>query len=126
MNMAMNDYEAYVCVQHQARLTAAEACWGLVTLWLRQDVVCMSSISGSRTASTKTTLIHASMPCLLSLQPRLESCMRAEGRTTTGRITYAGRDPSASTATGYGEVHAQEQARLIEHALDADYKMQYA
>lgn len=63
------------------------------------------------------------MGAYFHVQPRLESCMRAEGRTTTGRITYAGRDPSASTATGYGEVHAQEQAKLIEHALDVDYKM---
>jgi 2-oxoglutarate dehydrogenase E1 component len=68
--------------------------------------------------------MYVSCPVAFSfLQPRLESCMRAEGRTTTGRITYAGRDPSASTATGYGEVHAQEQAKLIEHALDVDYKM---
>jgi hypothetical protein len=40
-------------------------------------------------------------------QPRLESCLRAEGRPTTGRITFAGRPPSASTATGFGQVHAQ-------------------
>ncbi|KAF8071292.1 ogdh [Scenedesmus sp. PABB004] len=59
------------------------------------------------------------------VQPRLESCMRAEGRATTGRVTYAGRPPSASTATGYGEVHAQEQAQLIGDALSLDYKMPY-
>ena len=41
------------------------------------------------------------------IQPRLESCLRAEGRPTTGRITYAGRPPSASTATGFGQGHAQ-------------------
>lgn len=41
------------------------------------------------------------------VQPRMESCLRAEGRPTTGRITYAGRPPSASTATGFGQVHAQ-------------------
>jgi 2-oxoglutarate dehydrogenase E1 component len=52
--------------------------------------------------------------------------MRAEGRPTTGRITYAGREPSASTSTGYGEVHAQEQAQLLEQALDLEYKMRYA
>jgi hypothetical protein len=63
--------------------------------------------------------------CCIASQPRLESCMRAEGRTTTGRVTYAGRDPSASTATGYGEVHAQEQAKLINEALDVSYKMPY-
>lgn len=60
-----------------------------------------------------------------SPQPRLESCLRAEGHATTGRVSYAGRLPSASTATGYGEVHAQEQARLIAEALDLDYKMPF-
>lgn len=59
----------------------------------------------------------------LSLQPRMESCMRAEGRVTTGRVTYAGRPPSASPSTGYAEVHAQEQARLIEEALNLEYNM---
>eukprot|EP00878_Enallax_costatus_P004918 GHUV01005173.1.p1 GENE.GHUV01005173.1~~GHUV01005173.1.p1 ORF type:complete len:711 (+),score=203.05 GHUV01005173.1:2140-4272(+) len=59
------------------------------------------------------------------VQPRLESCMRAEGHPTTGRITFAGRAPSASTATGYGEVHAQEQSKLIDEALDLSYKMHY-
>lgn len=49
--------------------------------------------------------------------------MRAEGRSTSGRITYAGRAASASTATGYGEVHAQEQAQLITDALDMGYQM---
>jgi len=62
---------------------------------------------------------------LLLLQPRLESCMRAEGRATTGRVMYAGREPSASTATGYGEVHAQEQAKLLHEALDVNYHMPY-
>jgi 2-oxoglutarate dehydrogenase E1 component len=62
-----------------------------------------------------------SLLCPPVLQPRLESCMRAEGRATTGRVTYAGRPPSASTATGYAEVHAQEQARLIEDALNLQY-----
>jgi 2-oxoglutarate dehydrogenase E1 component len=55
----------------------------------------------------------------------MESCLRAEGRPTSGRITFAGRPPSASTATGFGEVHAQEQAKLISEALDIDYKMPY-
>lgn len=34
-----------------------------------------------------------------------------------GRIRYAGREPSASTATGYGHVHAQEQAQVLQAAL---------
>jgi hypothetical protein len=37
--------------------------------------------------------------------------MRAEGRATMGRINYAGRPPSASTATGFGQVHAQVRGR---------------
>lgn len=37
----------------------------------------------------------------------MESCLRADGRSTTGRVTYAGRPPSAATATGFGHVRAQ-------------------
>jgi multifunctional 2-oxoglutarate metabolism enzyme len=33
------------------------------------------------------------------------------------QLTYVGRPESAATATGYHEVHAREQARLIEEAL---------
>jgi hypothetical protein len=51
------------------------------------------------------------MGAYFHIQPRLESCLRAEGRPTTGRITYAGRPPSASTATGFGQVHAQVRGR---------------
>ncbi|KAK9823376.1 hypothetical protein WJX72_002327 [[Myrmecia] bisecta] len=50
--------------------------------------------------------------------PRLETCMRAEGREVPEHIPYGGRRPSAATATGFGDVHAQEQARLIKEALD--------
>ena len=55
------------------------------------------------------------------VQPRLESCMRAEGRAPTGRIPYAGRAPSAATATGFGDVHAQEQSRLLQEAMDTGF-----
>ncbi len=34
-----------------------------------------------------------------------------------GRIKYVGRPPSASTATGYAHVHAQEQAALLRQAV---------
>ena len=45
--------------------------------------------------------------------------LRSEGRAVPdGRVAYAGRDPSASTATGFGEVHKREQAELIAEALD--------
>ncbi len=49
--------------------------------------------------------------------PRLETCMRGEGRDIPEHIAYAGRRPSAATATGFGDVHAQEQAKLLEAAL---------
>lgn len=39
-----------------------------------------------------------------------------------GRISYAGREPSASTATGYLHVHKSEQEALINDALDLSYK----
>lgn len=32
--------------------------------------------------------------------PRMNACLRGEGRQTSGRLAYAGRPPSASTATG--------------------------
>ncbi len=57
------------------------------------------------------------------VQPRIETCLRAEGKPTgSGRIPYAGRPPSASTATGFGSVHAQEQAKLISEALDVSFR----
>jgi 2-oxoglutarate dehydrogenase E1 component len=67
------------------------------------------------------------MGAYFHVQPRLISCMRAEGRdegaaAADGRIKYAGRPPSASTATGFGEVHAQEQARLVSDALDLSFE----
>lgn len=36
-------------------------------------------------------------------------------------MPYAGRQPSAATATGFGDVHAREQAKLIKDALDVNY-----
>lgn len=32
-------------------------------------------------------------------------------------LRYAGRAPAASTATGYGAVHAEEQVGLVKEAL---------
>lgn len=57
--------------------------------------------------------------------PRIETCLRLEGRTPPPAafpaIKYAGREPSASTATGFPEVHAQEQAKLLNQALDLSF-----
>lgn len=43
--------------------------------------------------------------------PRLQTCMREEGRQLPDHVPYAGRGPAASTATGFGSVHKQEQVR---------------
>lgn len=42
------------------------------------------------------------------LPPR---CLQAMGRDVPRSIKYSGRPSMASTATGFGEVHAQEQVR---------------
>ena len=53
----------------------------------------------------------------LHVAPRLKTCMQAEGRAVPHQIAYAGRAPSAATATGFAEVHAKEQAQLLHDAL---------
>jgi len=66
---------------------------------------------------------HANQGAYFHVQPRLVSCMMAEGTPIPvgGRVKYAGRSPCASTATGYSKVHAQEQAQLVDQALDLDF-----
>ncbi|KAL4441839.1 hypothetical protein ABPG77_003755 [Micractinium sp. CCAP 211/92] len=61
------------------------------------------------------------MGAYLHVQPRLQRCMEALGREVPLRVKYSGRPSMASTATGFGEVHAQEQADLINKALDLNY-----
>lgn len=60
------------------------------------------------------------MGAYLHVQPRLQRCLEAVGREVPLRIKYAGRPAMASTATGYGEVHAHEQSALISTALDVE------
>jgi len=50
--------------------------------------------------------------------PRFFSIFKAVNRSVEKELSYSGRRPSAATATGFGEVHAREQADLIFHALD--------
>lgn len=45
--------------------------------------------------------------------PRLQTAMMAVDRHLHDHIPYAGRGPSASTATGFGSVHAQEQVQPL-------------
>ena len=61
------------------------------------------------------------MGAYLHVQPRIQKCMEAEGKEVPLRIKYSGRPTMASTATGYGEVHANEQASLIHDALDLKF-----
>jgi 2-oxoglutarate dehydrogenase E1 component len=53
------------------------------------------------------------------VQPRLVTCLEHEGRSTPGgHIPYAGREPSAASATGFAEVYKEEQNDLIAAALN--------
>jgi 2-oxoglutarate dehydrogenase E1 component len=50
------------------------------------------------------------------VHPRLENLMEAAG-IQQRRLSYAGRKPSASVATGYHAQHEREQRQLVEDAL---------
>ncbi|KAH9305507.1 hypothetical protein KI387_009911, partial [Taxus chinensis] len=50
---------------------------------------------------------------------RLLTAMKALGRGTFEDIKYIGRAPSAATATGFYQVHGQEQRELLETALQS-------
>ena len=54
--------------------------------------------------------------------PRMNACLRGEGRPTTGRLAYSGRKASASPSTGYLSVHVQQQEKLVNDALDLSFK----
>lgn len=63
------------------------------------------------------------MGAYFHVTPRFLTCLRKEGRSdeSVAPLPYAGRAASASTATGYAEVHAREQAQLVGNALDLGY-----
>lgn len=52
------------------------------------------------------------------IAPRLKTCITAvdPSRSLPHQIPYAGREPSAATATGFASVHKEEQAALVEAA----------
>lgn len=52
--------------------------------------------------------------------PRLCTAMKAVGRGNMDDIKYVGRLPSASTATGFLQVHSKEQTELVQKALQPD------
>ena len=47
--------------------------------------------------------------------PKIQNVLKSLGRTQ--EVTYAGRAPSASTATGYGKVHEAELRQFIQEAM---------
>ncbi|KAG5128702.1 hypothetical protein JHK82_029537 [Glycine max] len=49
--------------------------------------------------------------------PRLITSMKAVGRGGYEDVKYAGRAPSATTATGFLKVHLNEQAELVQKAI---------
>ena len=53
--------------------------------------------------------------------PRMNACLRNEGRTTNGRLPYAGREHAASTSTGFVTVHKKEQEAIVANALNLEY-----
>ena len=50
------------------------------------------------------------------VRPRLQTVMEALGDTR--RVSYVGRPPSASPATGQYELHLQEMRSIIDEALE--------
>ena len=57
------------------------------------------------------------MGAYLHVQPRIQRCLEVERDDVPLKIQYAGRPTMAATATGFGQVHAAEQAALIDAAL---------
>ena len=55
------------------------------------------------------------MGAFTHVMPRLQTVLTAEGLPPV--VRYAGRAPSAATATGFGAYHAMEQAALLKDAL---------
>ncbi|VFQ90699.1 unnamed protein product [Cuscuta campestris] len=52
--------------------------------------------------------------------PRLCTAMKSLGRGNMDDIKYVGRAPSASTATGFYQVHVKEQSEIVQKALQLD------
>jgi len=55
------------------------------------------------------------------IEPRMYACMRNEGRDTIKPLKYAGRKAAASPATGFKVIHKEQQAELVNQALNPEY-----
>lgn len=51
-------------------------------------------------------------------QPRLETLLNQTKNHDRKHVMYAGRDPSASVATGLKAMHTKEEAKLLETAFE--------
>lgn len=51
------------------------------------------------------------------MAPRLATALITLGRGKFEDIKYVGRAPAAASATGFGNVHKQEQLELVQKAL---------
>lgn len=54
------------------------------------------------------------------IAPRLSATMKSLDRGSADDIKYAGRPPSAATATGFISVHSREQTELVQKALQPE------
>lgn len=51
-------------------------------------------------------------------QPRIETLLNSTEHHNRKHVMYAGRNPSASVATGLKSVHAKEEQELLETAFN--------
>lgn len=54
------------------------------------------------------------------ISPRLCTAIRELGRGPVEAVKYAGRPPSAATATGFLGIHQREQKELVQKAIGPD------
>ena len=57
------------------------------------------------------------MGAFLYAFPRLGTAMKMANRGKLEDVKYAGRPCAASPATGFGDIHTQEQKGLVERAI---------
>lgn len=61
------------------------------------------------------------MGAYFHIAPRLKTCMASCNRSSPHQIPYAGRGPSASTATGYVGTHKEEQQKVVRDAMNLEH-----
>lgn len=56
------------------------------------------------------------------MQPRIETLLNETEHHDRKHVMYAGRDPSASVATGLKAVHQREEKELVEAAFSVEQR----